>query len=382
MCRDGILFICMLAIQFPAFAGTMLTVKLIKAVPSRCITAAQIELPNDSAQWHRVDQPYFAGENDREIYFDIESTQTKPELSRVTIVAPGVKIIRAIVGRTDVPFQQEGDRVSLQLVDDRAQGQMMQTDYQSPRGGLPISFRHEWKMRRNGDYLKDPYPEKQIEAIPNYLVAAQEALRLMEYGVAGAPKAYDGQVVLMGSENATTRGHRDFPPHFHIMHYEYDLLDGGVAQGTVDDLPTPKKWRSRLAPHFYMDEQGRVISNHYAVLVGIGQSQTLGIGQVCTLRDSKGHFVLDMTVEPNGVLLLSNRTVSYALRPDPVAGPTNAIDGYRDGTLAFRVQARDDAAQGHLRYQIDTIQDGRIVETFKDGFDYDPFTAKFIRRDF
>ncbi|MEI9977634.1 MAG: hypothetical protein WDN23_01310 [Edaphobacter sp.] len=362
-----------------AFAGTTLTVKLIKDAPSHCTAAPQIEFPDGTSQWHRVDKPYFSGENDREIYFDIESFQTRPELSRVTITAPGVKIIRAIVGRTDVPFQRVDDRITLQLVDDQAQGQMMQTDYQSPRGGLPISFRHEWKMRRNGDYLKDPYPETQIEAVPNYLVAAQEALRLLGYGVAGTPVPYLGEVVLMGSENATTRGHTDYPPHFHIMHYEFDIVGSNAKEALMDDTPTVKKWRSRLAPHFYMDDQGQVISNHFAVLVGAGKSATLDIGQTCTLKDSQGHFVLDMTVVKDG-LMLGNGNDSYTLRPDPVGGAVKAVDGYHGDELAFRVEVHDDAAQGHLRYRIETFKGGKTVETFNDGYDYDPFTAKLTKR--
>jgi hypothetical protein len=362
-------------------AATELTVKLVKGNPSRCTTPPQIELPDDSAHWHRVDKQYYSGENDREIYFDIESPQSQPELSLVTIVAPGVKIIRAIVGRTDVPFHQGGDRISFHLVDDQATGQMMQTDYQSPRSGLPISFRHEWKMRRNGDYRKDPYPEAQVEAIPNYLVAAQEALRLMGYGVEGLAKPYLGNVVLMGSENANSRGHTDFPPHFHIMHYEFEIIGPDKSEALVDDGPSVKKWRSRLAPHFYMDDKGRVISNACSVLVGTGKSATLGVGQTCTFKDSQGHFVLDMTIENDGVLLLSNGKDTYALRPDPVQGPTKGIYVYYGEQLAFRVQVRDDAEQGHLRYQIDNInKDGKVVESFKDGFDYDPFTSKLIGR--
>lgn len=364
-----------------ASGATIITVKLVKDTPSRCASPAGIEIPDGPSHWHLVNKPYFQGENDREIFFDIESSQAAPDLPLVTIAAPGVHIVRAIVGRTDVPFHQVGDRVSLRLVDDRAQGQLMQTDYQSPRGGLPISFRHEWQMRRNGKYLADPYPETQAEAIPNYLVAAQEALRLMGYGAPGVPRSYDGNVVLMGCENAATRGHMDYPPHFHIMHYEYDLVGPDPRPGPVDDLPLAKAWRSRLAPHFYMDDQGRVVSNHFAVIVGAGKSQDLGVGQTCTLSDSKGRFVLDLTVLAGGGLALSNRQITYTLRADPQTGAKSAVCAYRGDTLAFRVQVRDDAEHGRLRYQIDTFRGGDIVETFNDGFDYDPFTACFIKRD-
>lgn len=367
---------------YPAigYAKTELTVKLVKNMASRCTTPAQMELPNDSSHWKAISKPNYFGENDREIFFDIASDEAQPGLSHITIIAPGVTIVRAIVGRTDVPFQQEGDRIRLQLVNDQATGQMMQTDYQSPRGGLPISFRHEWKMRRNGEYRNDPYPEAQIEAIPNYVVAVQEALRLMGYGVADKSKPYLGNVVLMGSENATSRGHSDFPPHFHIMQYEFDVA--GPKEELVDDGPAVKTWRSRLAPHFYMDVQGRVISNACSVLVGVEKSATLGVGQTCTFHDSHGAFVLDMTIQPEGGLLLRSGKDSYLLQPDPLHGPTIGIYAYHGKQLAFRAQARDNAEQGRLRYQIDTVDtQGKIIDTFRDGFDYDPFTAKLIPRD-
>lgn len=350
------------------FANTILTVKLIKDHLSRCSSMASIKFPEN--KWHLINKPYFYGENDREIFFEIESDLSHPALSDVTITAPGVTILRAIVGRTDVPFKKDGNAYTLRLVNDKSEGQMMQTDYQSPRGGLPISFRHDWKMRRSGKYASDPYPLAQIEATPNYLLAAQEVLRLMGYSGQSISKRFQGQIVLMGSENATTRGHLDYPPHFHIMHYEF-------AETRQNSSP---KWLSRLAPHFYMDDAGKVILNHESVIVGTGSSSDFGLGKTCTLRDSKGNFVLAITITPEGLSLADADNNVYSLHPDPVNGATKAVYGYHGKTPLFRIESHDDAERGHFSYQLDTIQNGKIIDTFKDGYEYDPFTSKIIKR--
>jgi hypothetical protein len=356
-----------------AFSETSLTVKLIKDRPSSCTAPPEIELPG---QWQRIQKSFASGENECEIFFEIKSPLASPFLSRVTIVAPGVKVVRSIVGRTDVPFTQDGNRVSFQLVDDRSRGQLMQTDYQSPRGGLPISFIHEWNIRRAEQYAKHPCPEAQIEAIPNYLLAAQEALRLMGNMGPGSSKHFRGEIVLMGSRNSVNRGHLDHP-HFRIMHYEFEPASTAGRPWLLHENPYGvKRWYSRLAPHFYMDDNGEVIINNYAVFVGANRSRRFGIGETCTLRDSRGKFVLDITIFPGSVSLRGIGGKTYGLRPDPEFGAAKAVYGYLGREPAFRVEAHDNAAEGIFQYQIDTIRNGKVVETFCDGYMYDPFTAK------
>jgi hypothetical protein len=364
-----------------ALAGTTLTVKLIKDYPSHCTAQPEIKLPGDSGQWRRVRQPLCSGENNWEIFFEIESPLTSPSLSQVTVVAPGVRVVRSIVGRTDVPFVQNGDQVSFQLVDDRSRGQLIQTDYKSPRGGLPISFIHEWKMRRAVEYAKKPCPEVQIKAIPNYLLATQEALRLMGNMGPGSSKHFLGEIVLMGWENLAGRRHLDDPPHFLIMHHEFERAGAEDKQWLLNENPRAvRKWYSRLASHFYIDDRGEVISNVHSVLAGAGHSRRFGIGETCTLKDSRGTFVLDITISPGSLSLRGIGGRTYSLRPDPILGAAKAVYGYLGEEPAFRVEADDDAASGAFQYQIDSIRNGRVVETFRDDFRYDPFTAKLERK--
>jgi hypothetical protein len=218
----------------------MISLKIVKAEASRSSAPPQIEFLTDSDVWRLVTKPHHSGENDFELYFEVETDGPSVPPSEVVIVAPGIQATRVIVGKTDVAFWQESNHIRFRLVDDRSRGQEMRVVYQSPRGGYPIHFLHNWEMRRAGKYTDGLYPDKQIRAIPNYLLAAQELLRVMGDMGPRSPKNFLGDIVLMGTEISATRGHLDYPAHVHIMHYEFD-------QGPE------KNWLSRLVPHFYMD---------------------------------------------------------------------------------------------------------------------------------
>lgn len=361
--------ICMMGLApYRSAEPIMISVKVVKAKVSHCSAPPGLEFPTDSDIWRLVTKPYHAGENDWEVFFEIETDTAGVPSSEVVIVAPGAKARRVIVGKTDVSFRQEGDRIRFRLVDDRSRGQEMRVMHQSPRGGYPIHFLLNWEMRRAGRFAGIVYPEKQIAAIPNYLLAAQELFRLMGDMGPGAPKSFLGDIVLMGSEIAATRGHLDYPPHVHIMHYQFDK--------------TPERnWLSRLVPHLYMDEEARIVRNNYAVLVGHGNSGELGLADVCRFRDSAGTHILDLVIAKEGLLLKRPDGVVYSLRPDPKRGAAYSVYGFRGDAPVCRAKAHDEPEKGKFSYQIDTIRNGEAIDTFRDSFRYDPFTAKVLKRD-
>lgn len=347
----------------------IISVKLVKKEPGPSTALPRLEFLAEQSAWRVMEQPYHSGENDWEIFFEIKTDVADVPLEDLAFVAPGVRAARVIVGKTDVPFTQAGDRIRFRLVDDRARGQHMETKYESLRGGYPIFFRHNWEMRRAGKYAEDPYPEVELRAIKNYLLAAQEVLRAMEGMGPEPPKRFEGEIVLMDTEVAATRGHLDYPPHVHIMFYEFAGDGGGELA-----------WVRRLVPHFYMDRDGRINRNSYAVVVGPGASSELGLGDVMRFEDSLGNHVLDLIITAGGLVMQDSGGASYSLRPDPEKGAAHAVWGYRDEEIICRAAVNDDAANGVLRLQLDLFENGRKIETVRDGYRYDPFTSNYLGR--
>lgn len=346
----------------------MLSVRVVKAEPGRCTAPAAIEFPGDVDAWRVSTKAYHNGENDREVYFEIETSREKPPLTDAVVTMPGARAERVLVGKTDVPFRQEGDRVSFRLVDDRANGRLMQVVYRSPRGGYPIYFMHNWEMRRSEGYAKEPYPAKQLAAVKNYLLAAQEVFRQMGDVGPGEGRKFRGELALMDCEVAASRGHHDYPAHVHLMHYQFEPSAGGKQE-----------WVSRLVPHYYMDDEGRIVRSSYAVLAGRGKSGELGVGDPCRFEDTQGSHVLDLTIRAGGVLeLRSPAGRLFSLRPDPEKGPSFAVWGYEGDRPACRAEAHDDPEKGVFRYVLDTYADGKPAATIHGGYRYDPFTAKVI----
>jgi hypothetical protein len=358
---------CMLVCAMAVQAENEYSVKIVKTAAGRSTAAPQLHFLADGDGWRVTKKPWHSGENDWEVYFELENDGTSPALPEVEIVAPGVKVARAISGKTDVKFTQEGNAVRFRLAQDRSLGQQFRIHYQSPRGGYPIDIDHNWKMRRTWQYLADPYPAKQVAAVPNYLLAAQEVLREMGDMGPKEPKAWGGQLVLMASEITASRGHMDWPQHVHIMHYEH----GKNAAGELD-------YTSRIVPHFYMDDDARIVRNDCASLVGQVKSGKYAVGDACHFEDAEGRPVIDFIIRDFGLVLRRTDGAEWSLRPDPEQGAAHAVWGWRGDQPVCRAEAHDDAQKGEFRYELDIIADGKTVETFRDGYRYDPFTAKVV----
>jgi hypothetical protein len=347
--------------------SSVYSVKLVKAEARRCSAPPKLDFLRDGDDWRVVGKPWHNGENDWEVFFELETDAEKPTLPEVCITAPGVRVARAITGKTDVPFVQQGDQTTFRLTADQSVGQSMRIEYSSPRGGPLISMDHNWEMRRNGEYLSVPWPAKQVAAVPNYLLAAQEVFRAMGDMGPGQPKKFAGDIVLMSAEVAASRGHMDFPQHVHVMHYQFETNAIGEPV-----------FISRLVPHLYMDDDARITRNDFAVLAGHGKSALLGLNDVCRFEDTFGHHVLDLVITNVDLELRRPDGDVYSLRPDSDLGASHAVWGYHGYRPICRAQAHDDPAHGIFRYQLDTIKDRRVMETFRDGYRYDPFTAKVL----
>ena len=363
----------------------ILSVKIIKAGPGPGTGAPHIEFLAPDTAWSsdvRVDkygsQPNkygeLSGENRWEIYFNIQTSTPKFKQERLKIVAPGIEAARVIIGHTDVAFEQTADEITFELVDDRSMGQYIKSgQYQNPLGGYPIGFIHNWEIRKAGKYALEQFPQKQFRAVPNYLLAAQEVLRQMGNMGPGAPKPFEGNISLLGSEVASSRGHMDYPPHVHIMLYEFQK----GKQGDFGHM------LSRLAPHFYMDEEGCIVRNHYSRIVGTQGSESgeYGIGDVVHLVDSKGNRALALTVEEGGSLLLGSPDGRrFRLCPDPEGGPSVGVNGYFNDKMICRARVRDYPDLGIFRLRLEVFAEGQPPQVINDGYLYDPFTGNRYKK--
>ncbi len=342
--------------------GLVISVKAVKSESARCSEAPKLEFVRDGDGWNVLPGEAFHGENDWEVYWNLEHPDTEPALPRVRLSCPGAEMARVIVGRTDVEFQQHGNRIEFELIRDTSRGQLIQTVLTDPNGGLPIDLHHNWEMRRAGRYREDPWPEKKIAAHNNYLFAAREALKIMGgFGQRPEENAFDGRIVLEGFETAFTRGHADYPPHFHIMLY-------------------PPGYTGAQVPHFYMDEEGNVESNAFVVIGVEGSGRTFGPGEGCTLRDRQGTVGLELMIREDGGLSMRTRPgqQELVLRGVPPEGAAKSVGVYRGDELLLMASVTDDAERGAMTIDIEGHADG--VPSIHERVGYDPFTGKLLAR--
>ncbi|MEW6355876.1 MAG: hypothetical protein AB1696_06110 [Planctomycetota bacterium] len=343
----------------------VISIKIVKAEAGRCAAPPKLQVLDNPDQWKQIEKETFQGENDWEAYWTLEAAQLPKDLPRVKISCPGVKAARAIVGRTDVKFDATDGGVAFRLVPDQARGQLIQTVLDDPEGDLPIDLHHNWEMRKEREYKQCPWPAKPIAAHNNYLFAAREALKIMGgFSPKREQNPFDGGIVLEGHETAATRGHMDFPPHFHIMLYPPGYTPGANV------------------PHFYMDEEGRVIRNSFGVLGVPNSAREFGSGEWCSMKDLHGVLGLELQITPDGGLRLRKGPgqEEFLLAGDPPSKASEAVCVWRGDEMLCRCAVKDDAAKGDMQIAIERFAGGRPVKTLKEALAYDPFTGKIIKR--
>jgi hypothetical protein len=343
-------------------AGTVISVKVVKSAAGRCTAPPRLDLIDRADDWTLLTGEAFAGENDWEIYWNLEHPDVQPPLPRLRVTAPGVEVARVIVGRTDVTFEPGDDAVTFDLVRDTSRGQLIQTVLTDPDGGLPIDLHHNWEMRRAGKYREGDWPAARIAAHNNYLFAAREALKLLApLGRVAETPPFDGRIVLEGFETAFTRGHEDFPPHFHIMLY-------------------PPGYTGAQVPHFYMDEAGNVRSNSFVAIGVAGSGREFGPGEWCTMRDLHGTVGLELMIREDGGLSLraAPGEDELTLRGVPPEGAPKAVGVYRGADLLLTVSVTDDPEQGLMTIRLDSRTD--VLPSVAERIEYDPFTGALRSR--
>ncbi|MBC7920295.1 MAG: hypothetical protein H7Z75_04320 [Ferruginibacter sp.] len=360
----GVILVCLPGLAAPV----LLSLRLIKQSPSRCATSPTIVFLTEKVQWKRAEGAYFNGENDWEVFFELETDLEPLPLVAVEITLPGVKIARVIVGKTDVPFTQQGDRVRLQLLDDRNITGEIETLYHSPRGGVPIWFRHNWEARKNGKYLEGRYPKEALAAANNYLLACHEILLQMG-DMSGLNQKFAGELILMGVEVAAPRGHLDYPVHWHLQHWEH----------AYDRFRKPQwAYKQCLIPHYYLDSLGRITRDEMSEVRKLEwdryQTKNLREGDSYQWLDAEGRPIFREKIHNGGLEFRRPDGQVWSLRPDPRGGHL-AVWGYQGQEPVCKAWVEDNAEQGEIKLRLELHQRGKKVESWQDHYRYDPFTG-------
>jgi hypothetical protein len=328
------------------------SIKVIKTRPQMALESPALRILDDQENWEVLaENDQWQGENLWEIYFNIATTQEKPEMPNIEITAGGVKASRVIVGNGDVPYEYENGKITFNLRDDKSVGQLIETYWRDPRGGLPIYLRHNWEMRKVGPW--DPWPADAIRAVDNFLFAAREALRLMEEKSPGKDR-FDGRIVLMGFETSSSRGHKDNPAHVHIMLYVPGYNPGSCV------------------PHLYVNDEGRIYSNSYVKIGVAGSSGEFKPDEICSMDDLNGNVGLEVMVTRDGGLMLRSNpgAESYYLKPHEDGGHIS-VSVYREDQHICHVSTVDNVSDGKMRATMKYAEETHVEEIL-----YDPFTGR------
>jgi hypothetical protein len=349
----------------------VVTLKVVKQTAGMASMPPEIRLLSAAEQWKVRRGLSWSGENLREVFFTLEPVRANAELPLVAVDAPGIVPLRVIVGKQDVPFTHQDATTTFTLVRDDRNAMLLSQVLPDPEGGLPIHVYHNWLIRQGGQFRGEPVPEVEVKAVLNYLVAAREALKLMGGTGPNDRKSFKGDITLLGFEVACARGHNDHPPHVHIM-----LWVPGYVGGEV--------------PHFYMDAGGKIVRNGFGILRDEAgkypdraaviaekckRKGDYGPGKSCRLYDLEGRLALQLTITPEGGLLLARDTGEPYLLIGDERGPGEAVLVKQDGKALVRAHVVDDAERGEMAVTVDHFRDGRTDRTFRQRLLYDPFTG-------
>lgn len=359
----------------PAWAASskaaVITFKVVKQSAGMAGKTPELRLLSAGEAWQVHRGPSWSGENPREIFFTVETNQPKAELPRVAVTAPGVVPARVIVGKQDVPFQHQGDTITFTLVRDTRNAMLLNQTLPDSEGGLPIGIYHNWLIRQDGPYRGQPPLEIEAKAVLNYLVAAREALKLMGGHGPKDRRAYDGEITLLGFEVACARGHRDDPPHVHIMMYVPGYVGGEV-------------------PHFYMDAAGKIVRNRFDILGDEHgkfperaqiiadkrrRAGDYGPGKPCRLEDLQGRLGLTVTITAEGGLLLAASQGEPYLLVGDAQGAAEAVLVKQGAKTLVRAHVEDDAEQGETRVTVEHLGSGSAARVVRQSLRYDPYTG-------
>ncbi|MDO4557447.1 MAG: hypothetical protein Q4C47_00575 [Planctomycetia bacterium] len=278
----GILFLCgnVLYGVFPY--GTVLygaeTTRWSAKITRKVWSETTTPIVRSPDGWRLCEDEKLTGLNRREYYFTLEADGKDQPAPIVQVLWPHVEIAQ-VYGGDQVRRITDG-------VEFRPTTHTPPTAFWTPLppfGAVNMVIFHNVEGLQAGPYRDLAWPGNQIAAHLNYLFAAREMMRLA--GFTESEETIDANINLYGFETNYPNGHRDFPPHFHIM--------------TMWD-----DWREIQATHFILAEDGTITRNdHYVVRNGVEiheESVVHHPGEEIPLTDRSGSVSFTLRILPDG----------------------------------------------------------------------------------
>lgn len=145
--------------------------------------------------------------------------------------------------------------------------------------GLTIRVEENDIGRCAGMYSKETYPALEIMAVHHYMFAMREIVKRL-----GLPEYLSrnslGYLLILGFETCN-QIHTDYPPHWHLI-YRWPYFCGSQA------------------PHIYVDEQGKMISNVMYVDGIAGVHRDFEPGEWCKFVDMYGKDMMAFKINDDG----------------------------------------------------------------------------------
>ena len=329
---------------------------LIRAELGETELLPKITFSDDAANagWKLVHGAAFTGVDARRLYLTIEAPGSNVSAPVITVEWPGVKIER-VLGAAEIRFSENS--VQFKPVSTKAPTESFT---EMTFGAVHLGVFHNWEIRRCGPYRDGPYPDVELRAHLNYLLATLEVCRAYGWTDVSKPDFVD-HINLYGVETHFPNGHRDYPVHFHIML----AWDG---------------WAAAQVGHYHIDPQGRIINNAFWSLHK-DVERFDGRGVTTPYRDKTDRLIFETTILNDGTGLIISRPEDdkvYLIRAG-ITGASDSVEvcvrpksGESDAwTILCDVKANDDVANG-VFFSKASYADGTAQTV---SFSYDPDTG-------
>ena len=304
--------------------------------------------------WKLVRGEAFTGVDSCRFYFTVEAPGANLSPPTLDIEWKDINVERAL-----------GTKIPLETIENRFR--VTPTSSSAPTGAFTeivlgavhLGVFHNWDVRRTGPYRDGSYPYREVQAQLNYMLGILEVCRAYGWTDSSAPDFVD-HLNLYGFETHFPNGHRDYPPHFHIMLG----WDG---------------WKAANVGHYHLDKNGSIVNNTYWVLhqdVEYFHKR----GEVSSYSDKTGREIFTTQILPDGSGLIIRKTDSsteYLARAgsqgayESVEILSRPANSQTDWKRVCETRAVDDASKGQFvsrsNYEDGTVQ---IIE-----FNYDPDTG-------
>ena len=368
------------SLQRMHLAYTVLCVRIEKQSAGIGLRPWHLRLPRSCTTCRVLNGPlYGRGQNALEYYFCARVPTSLSQLQPVRVVTPGTRVRAVIENHHQIPFQRTRNGALFALpvqVVWRPATFDLHTELTAP--GITVRIEHAYPQRLGGPYARQGWPIVKTEraAALNLefgLWAALDRLRLGQYVLAH----HLGVIHLMGFDTNDPLGHKDYPPHVHII------------------LRWPH-FAGSQAPHIYLNRRGVLTGSIAETVDGLPDIPAVNFrrGTDVPAIDDRGEIVYALRVNARGDLIIQDlrlplarvemlligqetwpglgglRQSSPHCRLEPRTGTfAHGLDLACSGRRTILVRVKDDTNRGLLRVH----WGGR-----KQNFHYNPLTMQLL----